>query len=69
MDWKQAKLIFDVPKPAHFGNYQHCCECAEHDETLRTHDVDLIGLDQLGHPGWDSLCFSSAEGLLYYILR
>src|SRR3712207_1738759 len=68
MDWKQrAKLIFNVPKPAHFGKYRHCCECAEHDETLSGSDVDSIGLEQLGNPGWDPLCFSSAEGLIYYM--
>lgn len=68
MDWKQqAKLVFDLPKPIHFGNYQHCCECAEHDQTLSASDVDSIGLQQLGNPGWDPLCFSSAEGLIYYM--
>ena len=68
MDWKQqAKLVFNVPKPTHFGNYQHCCECAEHDQILSASDVDSIGLEQLGNAGWDPLCFSSAEGLLYYM--
>jgi hypothetical protein len=68
MDWKQqAKIIFDVPKPIHFGNYQHCCECAEHDQTLSASDVDSIGLQQLGSPGWDPLCFSHSGGLLYYM--
>ena len=68
MNWKQrAKVIFDVPKPTHFGNYQHCSECAEHDVTLSTVDVDSIGLKELGNPGWDPLCFSSAEGLMYYM--
>ncbi len=68
MDWKQqAKLIFNVIKPTHFVNYRHCCECAEHDETLSAFDVDSIGLPQLGNPGWDPLCFSSAEGLMYYM--
>ena len=68
MDWKQqAKLIFNVPKPAHFSDYGHCCECAEHDQTLLTFDVDSIGLAELGNPGWDPLCFSSAEGLIYYL--
>ena len=67
-DWKQqAKLIFNVPKPANFVNYQHCCECAEHEQTLSTSDVDTIDLEQLGNPGWDPLCFSSAEGLMYYM--
>lgn len=68
MDWKQqAKLIFDMKKPVHFTNYEHCCECAEHDETLLAYDIDSIGLRQLGHPSWDPLCFSSAEGLMYYM--
>jgi hypothetical protein len=68
MDWKQqAKAIFNVQKPTHFGNYRHCCECAEHDQTLLAFDVDSIGLPQLGNPGWDPLCFSSAEGLMYYM--
>jgi len=68
MDWKQqAKLIFNVPKPAHFSDYRHCCECLEHDETLLAFDVDCIGLAQLGNPGWDPLCFSSVAGLMYYL--
>ena len=68
MDWKQqAKLIFQIAKPAHFTNYRHCCECAEHDETLLAHDVDSIGLEQLGYPSWDPLCFATPEGLIYYL--
>jgi hypothetical protein len=68
MNWtQQAKIIFNVPKPAHFTDYQHCCECAEHDETLLAFDIDSIGLPQLGHPSWDPLCFSSPEGLIYYM--
>lgn len=68
MDWKeQAKLTFNVAKPRHFTNYGHCCECAEHDQTLLAHDRDSIGLEQLGSPGWDPLCFSSAQGLIYYL--
>ena len=68
IDWKQqSKLIFNVPKPEHFTDYAHCCECAEHDQTLLAFDVDSIGLEQLGNPGWDPLCFSSTEGLIYYM--
>ena len=68
MDWtQQARQIFEVPRPAHFTDYRHCCECAEHDQTLLAHDRDSIGLEQLGHPSWDPLCFSSVEGLLYYM--
>ena len=68
MDWKnQAKQIFDMPKPEHFTNYRHCCECAEHDQTLLSCDVDSIGLAELGNPGWDPLCFCSPEGFIYYM--
>jgi hypothetical protein len=68
MDWKQrAKLVFNVPKPVHFCNDQHGDECSEHNQTLSAYDVDSIGLQQLGNPGWDPLCFSSPEGLLYYL--
>jgi hypothetical protein len=68
MNWKQqAKLVFNLPKPVHFTDNQHCCECSEHDETLTTFDVDSIGLQQLGNPGSDPLCFSSTEGLMYYM--
>lgn len=68
VDWKQrAKQIFNAPKPEHFTDYRHCCECAEHDQTLLAFDVDSIGLEQLGNPGWDPLCFSSPEGMIYYM--
>ena len=68
MDWKQqAKLIFNAPKPEHFTDYRHCCECAEHDQTLLASDVESIGLAELGNPGWDPLCFCSPEGLIYYM--
>jgi hypothetical protein len=68
MDWtNQALKIFNTPKPDHFTNYQHCCECAEHDETLRSNSVEAIGLEQLGNPGWDPLCFCSVDGMFYYM--
>jgi hypothetical protein len=68
MDWiQEARRLFTVPKPVLFTNYRHCCECAEHDETLLTADIDSIDLQQLGNPGWDPLCFTSAESLLSYM--
>ena len=68
MDWvQQATQLFQMPKPAHFTNYRHCCECAEHDATLVAYDVNTIGVEQLGNLGWDPLCFVSSEGFLYYL--
>lgn len=55
------------PRPERFTDFRHCCECAEHDELLRSRDVDTLGIEDVGNPGWDPLCFTSAEGLLYYL--
>ena len=68
MNWTQeAKRVFNVPKPEHFTDFRHCCECAEHDQVLVSNDVDSIGLDELGNPGWDPICFCTSEGFLYYM--
>ncbi|MEM9314617.1 MAG: hypothetical protein AAGA95_08320 [Pseudomonadota bacterium] len=67
MDWvRESKKLFTAPKPVHFTDFRHCCECEEHDETLRGSSVDIIGLAELGNPGWDPLNFCTVEGLDYY---
>src|SRR5687768_5227242 len=67
-DWTQrANSLFSSSKPEHFTDYRHCCECAEHDQTLLSSDPDSIGLAELGNAGWDPLCFTSPEGLKYYM--
>jgi len=53
-------------RPAHFTNYTHCEECAEHDELLRSRDSDSLSFDDVGNPGWDPICFVSPEGFSYY---
>lgn len=68
MDWiKEAKRLFIADKPEHFTNVEHCEECSEHDETLLRSSIDTIGLEELGNPGWDPICFSSPEGIKYYM--
>ncbi len=68
VDWTEtAELLFKVPKPEHFTNHLHCCECAEHDQTLLSFDVDSIGLPELGNAGWDPICFASVAGRMYYL--
>jgi hypothetical protein len=63
-----VKLAFQqVPKPPHFTHRDHCEECAEHDNVLQSHDRETLGLEQLANPGWDPLCFCSAEGKAYYM--
>ena len=56
----------NVPRPQHFTNYRHCDECADHDNTFRSHSRDSIGLDQLDNWGWDPVCFATVEGYKYY---
>jgi hypothetical protein len=63
MDWiPEARRLFTVLKPAHFTNYRHCCECAEHDDTLLTANIDSIRLQQLGNTGNDHALKVCTEG-------
>lgn len=55
-----------VPRPEHFTDFTHCCECAEHDEALRSRDCASLRIEDVGNPGWDPLCFCSAEGIAYF---
>lgn len=56
-----------LPKPEHFTNFEHCEECAEHDELLRSRTRETLGLQDVGNPGWEPMCFSSPEGVAYYL--
>jgi hypothetical protein len=55
------------PRPEHFTNYQHCCECAEHDALLSSRDVSNLRVEDVNNPGWDPICFITAEGFRYYL--
>lgn len=61
----KAKHVFKSEKPEHFTDYLHCEECADHDETLLQFEIDTLGLEELGNPGWDPICFCSPEAKLY----
>jgi len=54
-------------RPEHFTNYEHCCECAEHDELLRSRTRETLQIADVGNPGWDPICFTSPEGFAYYL--
>ncbi len=62
-----AAVLFSSKRPNHFVDYTHCEECAEHDEVLRNSRIDTIGLDELGNPGWDPMCFVDVYGFKYYL--
>lgn len=53
-------------RPEHFTNYTHCEECAEHDEVLRSREIDTLRIEDVGNIGWDPICFTSSEGFAYY---
>ena len=55
------------PRPAQFVNAAHCCECAEHEDTLQRLTPATISLKEAGNPGWDPICFVSAEGFRYFM--
>ncbi len=55
------------PRLEHFTNFEHCEECAEHDQTLLARDPDSLKIEDVGNPGWDPICFISPEGFAYYL--
>jgi len=53
-------------RPEHFTNFRHYCECAEHDELLCSRDLETLSIADVGNPGWDPPCFTSAQGIAYF---
>ncbi|EDX84231.1 hypothetical protein S7335_1928 [Synechococcus sp. PCC 7335] len=58
-------LFSATARPKHFTNYQHCCECAEHDALLQSRDRESLTHEDLP-PGWDAICFVTDAGFHYY---
>jgi len=54
-------------RPAHFTDYTHCCECAEHDALLRARERETLALEDVGNAGWDPICFVTSDGFRYYL--
>jgi hypothetical protein len=54
-------------RPAHFTNFAHCDECAEHDRTLQLRTPDTLAIGDVGNPGWDPICAISPDGFAYYL--
>lgn len=55
-----------APRPEHFTNDRHCCECAEHDALLCSRDRQTLSLPDVGNPGWDPICFITPAGMAHY---
>lgn len=58
-----------LPRPAHFTNFTHCDECAEHDQTLRAKGRDELTRDDLGSLGWDPVTFCDSPAKAYLLPR
>jgi hypothetical protein len=56
-----------IERPEHFTNYTHCGECFEHDETLRTADIDRLDRDVLTDGGWDPITMATPLAFAYYL--
>lgn len=55
------------PRPEHFTDYKHCPECADHDKLLRSRARGDLQPQDVSNPGWDPICFVSAEGFRYWL--
>ena len=53
-------------RPERFTDRDHCCECAEHDDLLRSRDLDSLTVEDVGNQGWDPICFATDEAFLYF---
>jgi hypothetical protein len=60
------EVFSDCPRPEHFTNYEHCEECRDHDDVLRSRYVKTLSIEDVGNGGWDPLCFISPEGFAYF---
>ena len=60
------KIFANAQRPEHFTNRYHCEECQEHDELLRSRDVDTLSFADIGNPGWSPVPFMTAEAIRYY---
>jgi hypothetical protein len=53
------------PRPEHFTDHTHCCECAEHDALLASRDLGTLRVEDVNNAGWDPICFVTAKGFRY----
>jgi len=66
-DLYQAFACYE--RPEHFTDYKHCEECNEHDETMRSANLQTLTGYDIGTGGWNPLCFLTVEGFAHYMPR
>lgn len=62
-----AHAFREAERPDHFTNYQHCDDCAAHDETLRQLSVGKLRLEHVGNPAIDPISFVTEEAFRYLL--
>jgi hypothetical protein len=63
----EMRAAFAIDRPEHFTNYQHCCECYEHDCELMVRDLDTLAIEDVGSQAWNPITFATPEGFAYYL--
>lgn len=54
-------------RPDHFTRFDHCQECKEYDDLLRSKDRETLRIDDVGTVGNDPICACLPEGIAYYM--
>lgn len=60
-------ICASLPRPAHFADPGHCCECAEHDAELQPYSPVDLPRAALGTMGWDPVTFVSDDAFRYLL--
>lgn len=64
LDKIQAAFV-NTLRPEHFTNYLHCEECKDHDDTLKSKQLNELTINELAYPGYDPITFCTAEAKSY----
>ena len=58
----------ELPRPETMvRNPNHCDECAEHEATMQGLTPQTVGLEEVGSPAWDPVCFLSDAAFCYFM--
>jgi len=53
-------------RPEHFTNFNHCDDCKEFDEILRSFTRENITFKELGNIAWNPISDATINGFFYY---
>lgn len=63
------KAFSEFEKPEHCTNYEHCEECAEHDQTLIKKTKTNLSIEDVGTVCWGPVPFMTMQALMYFMPR